>query len=124
MSATQDKTQKVAFVYSNLYQLYRKGKEAAQVSKGQVLKAEDLKNLAAQTEPKVDVKITAFTPVELIGKRVSKPASIAVAPVAQSSKPTSNPAIESLKDNLKQLNDLRSRLHFMLQELETLTKKS
>jgi hypothetical protein len=29
MSATRDKSQKVAFVYSNLYQLYRKGRDAA-----------------------------------------------------------------------------------------------
>jgi hypothetical protein len=110
MSATRDKTQKPAFVYSNLYQLYKTGKEAASqavvpppppvgnhLAKGQVLKTADLKNEA--------VKIDTYRPAELIGKRLERP---------------SNAAIDSLKDNLKSLTELHSRLRFMLKELEEL----
>jgi len=142
MSATQDKTQKITFVYSNLYEIYRKGKEAAKAapvaplnpeaplvqdaadlssealaaplavpahSRGQVLKADDLRN--ARIEP--------FTPAELIGKRVARPAVLGKpAPALKAA-----PAIESLKQNLKSLNDLHERLRFMLAEIEELTKE-
>ncbi|OFZ54153.1 MAG: hypothetical protein A2428_02245 [Bdellovibrionales bacterium RIFOXYC1_FULL_54_43] len=131
MSASRDKTQKVAFVYSNLYQLYRKGKEtahpveaaqvqpqaqpptgqalaasagAAVVRSGNVLKSDDLRAAA--------LAITPYAPTEFIGKRVPRPEVIA----------TKNSAVESLKKNLQELNDLHSRLRFMLKELEDLVK--
>ena len=123
MSATQDKNQKATFVYSNLYHLYKKGKDAAQasdpaailktevpqsstVSSRNVLKVGDL-----HQEARASVKVQEFKPTSLIGKRVIRPEM-----------PSSNPAITSLKDNLKALNDLHSRLRFMLTELEDLTK--
>jgi hypothetical protein len=174
MSATRDQSQKATFVYSNLYQLYRKGKDAATgpesavagsppaavetpdefvrpfgaipkgVSTGQVLKAQDL---SAASDPVADIRSEAgapapvieevpmsapevrpYTPIELLGKRVTKPASLTLATsvVAPSSSPMnaqSNAAIESLKENLKNLNDLHSRLRFMLRELEDLVKE-
>ena len=134
MSATRDKTQKTAFVYSNLYQLYRKGKEAAQTSsvlttaaseerksyfqlpgsmpsEKNVLKSADL---SAQTAPKVN----PYTPPSFITKRVvQKPEAL------QQASPVQSAAIQSLKDNLKTLGDLHSRLKFMLEELEDLTKE-
>lgn len=128
MSATRDKSQKTTFVYSNLYQLYRRGKDAAQKSdvgtpssfidltqtearkpESHVLKARDLRDDAT-------VKIQTYQAPELIGKRVQNPLLKATA-VAQDT------AIQSLKDNLKNLNDLHSRLRFMLQELEELVKE-
>lgn len=72
MSATRDTSQKIGFVYSNLYSIYKKGVAAAKAAP--------------------DVK-----PVD--------------------------PAITSLKDNLKALNDLHGRLKVMLIELEDLVKK-
>ena len=126
MSATQDKTQKVAFVYSNLYQIYKKGKNAAQqaavpteqafVVRGSkaVLKSEDLRN------------VEHYKPAEFIAKRVARPEVIAARqqPVhALHASHTSNEAVESLKKNLKSLNDLHSRLRFMLQEIEDLVKE-
>jgi len=111
MSATHDKSQKITFVYSNLYHLYKKGKEAAQKASasGNVLKADDLHN------PKfvAQKNISKHQPVELLGKRVERPAIL----------PPKNPAIDSLKQNLKTLNDLHSRLRFMLQELEDLVRE-
>lgn len=136
MSATRDKTQKVAFVYSNLYQIYRKGSDAASTppeaapaapeaqavpkppGSGKVIKAEDLN---AQTTA---VRVEKFEAPELLGKRiVQKPAVLKDIAQASQVAPEQNEAIESLKDNLKQLNDLHARLRFMLKELEDLVKE-
>ena len=133
MSATQDKSQKTTFVYSNLYQLYKKGQKAAKdsivpetepqvkisskldaapfaaPSSRNVLKAGDVK--AKTLEPKAEVSVREYHPTSLIGKRVAKPEVV-----------SSNAALQSLKENLKNLNDLHARLRFMLQELEDLAK--
>jgi hypothetical protein len=131
MSATRDNTQKVAFVYSNLYQIYQKGKAAAveanvpmpevstapiAVAKSTVLKTDDL-----HKPENSSVKISSYSPTELIGKRFARPASLP--PVAPKSAVVPSQAVSSLKDNLKALNDLHSRLRFMLTELEDLVKK-
>jgi hypothetical protein len=142
MSASRDNTQKVAFVYSNLYQIYQKGKaaainapEGAQVPasaessapvvidksvKSVVLKTDDLHN-AENTASKLGVKISSYNPTELVGKRLARPASLS--PVAAKKMELPQQAVSSLKDNLKALNDLHSRLRFMLTELEELVKK-
>jgi hypothetical protein len=138
MSATRDKNQKTTFVYSNLYQLYKKGKEAAVQAEvpaapasSQVLKVE---NLNEPTFAATKVKISSYQPTEFIQKRIEKkPAVLKVAeqanqfvrPFSVSEAPAvdQNPVIESLKNNLKSLNDLHSRLKFMLQELEDLVKE-
>jgi hypothetical protein len=127
MSATRDKSQKTTFVYSNLYQLYRRGKEAAQKAdtsqssfvdlgltaerapESHVLKARDLRSDST-------VKIETYKAPELIGKRVQNP-------LVKATQQAQDTAIQSLKDNLKNLNDLHSRLRFMLQELEELVKE-
>jgi hypothetical protein len=128
MSASRDKSQKTAFVYSNLYQLYRKGKEAAVnsnpdifqlpnpagtlASEKNVLKSGDLKAEAAPT-------VSAYQPPSLLTKRiVEKPKAL-----QQAQMPAQSAAIQSLKDNLKTLNDLHSRLKFMLEELQELVKE-
>lgn len=109
MSATQDKTQKVTFVYSNLYHLYRKGKEAAQSAElvttesGMVLKSGNL------AEAKVSVQ--EYQPVEFLKF-----------PKLQKDQETIE-AKASLQSQMKRLDDLQSRLKFMLMELEELTKK-
>ncbi len=130
MSATRDKSQKTTFVYSNLYQLYRRGKEAAKSAEvppqasfvdlrdsetgerrpeGHVLKAQDLRENSS-------VKVQEYRAPELIGKRIQNP-------LLKSARDVQDGAIQSLKDNLKNLNDLHARLRFMLQELEELVKE-
>ncbi len=108
MSATHDKSQKTTFVYSNLYTLYRQGKDLAKEAQvpasSRVLKADDLKNPAFAVRP--------FRPAEFLEKRITQ------APVLVSR----SQAVESLKTNLKQLNDLHDRLRFMLQEIEELSR--
>ncbi len=137
MSANRDTTQKTTFVYSNLYQLYRKGKEGADpsahhsahhsahqavfqlpnsvgtlASEKNVLKSGDLKAEAAPA-------VSAYQPPSLLTKRiVDKPQAL-----QQAQMPAQSAAIQSLKDNLKTLNDLHSRLKFMLEELQELVKE-
>jgi hypothetical protein len=141
MSATRDSSQKIAFVYSNLYSLYQKGKTAAQEAElpvdqaqapvsaeavairkplaqsSHVIKADDLNK-----PEKSSVKLSSYSPTEFIGKRVARPASIPPKAAAPHAPHAPKEAITSLKDNLKALNDLHSRLRFMLQELEDLVK--
>jgi hypothetical protein len=115
MSASHDKTQKFTFVYSNLYQIYKK-QDAVQknssvgISKSQVLKAEDLHS--------APVKISDFRPTEFIGKRLVVPK-----PEVLSTQKHHVEAVAGLKENLKSLNDLHGRLRVMLKELEELTKE-
>lgn len=127
MSATRDKNQKVAFVYSNLYQIYKKGGTSVSASAGvkttPVLKSQDLhaKNLNHPTFGAV--KVNNYTPVEILSrptKTVKKPEVLKQSEAAQA--PAS--ALDSLKQNLNALNDLHARLRFMLQELEDLVKDS
>jgi hypothetical protein len=139
MSATRDKSQKITFVYSNLYSLYRKGFDraregatqdaGAQVPSRAVEAANDLAGLRASAhafESGVVIKAkdlkapraTAYTPAELLGKRIDKPTAwVGQRPVAGAQDP-----LATLKQNLASLSDLQSRLRFMLKELEELIK--
>lgn len=145
MSASRDDTQKISFVYSNLYEIYRRGKKAAQQApsfepaqpasseykptSGVVLKSDDLKRFGAVIRdlspmpPKHVVE--EYRPVELLGRKVGSapeamPASLtAKVPAAPA---RAQNAVESLKGNLKNLNELHTRLQFMLKEIEELMK--
>lgn len=123
MSANRDRNQRVTFVYSNFYQLYKNGKEAAVSSNAvsikpssAVLKAGD-RNSAAQST------VQNYQPVTLMAKKTkpATPLALATAPVAQPK--VQNSAVDSLKENLKTLNDLHARLNFMLKELEELVQE-
>jgi hypothetical protein len=129
MSATRDKTQKVTFIYKNFHHLYKQGQQAARDAdpvvrvdsglnpSGQVLKVSDLNS------PTFGV-VKPYNPPEFISKRMARPASLPKpAPVVTPETLPNNPAIESLKENLKNLNDLHARLRFMLQELEELVRE-
>jgi hypothetical protein len=164
MSATRDKNQKVTFVYSNLYQIYRKGKDATvesnpaqapaanapvnspvegdfarpfsvekDVARGlttsKILKAADSSAVVAET--RAAPQVHEFKPAELMAKRLEArtPVKMGLAPQLVN-RPASLPkregndsTIASLKQNLQSLNDLHSRLRFMLQELEELVKE-
>ena len=111
MSATRDKNQKFTFLYSNLYQIYKKDKERETPpappdfsfqTHSRVLKAEDLH------------KVVEFKPMELL-----RPKTQSTVPVPS---PVSDP-VQNLKKNLQDLSELHSRLKFMLQELEELIKE-
>lgn len=105
MSASRDRTAKVKFVYSNLYELYRTGKTAALQSDGfqtgQVIRKETF-------QP--GLKVERFQPAEL--KQV----------LNLQAHPVADQAVSDLKKNLDTLNDLQSRMQFMLKEIEDLLK--
>ncbi len=149
MSAKQDKSQKIAFVYSNLYEIYRKGKAAASESKGvaghgsgrsDAFQSEQAP-LAGEYAPDALQSPFAVTSGRVIKSKdlredqVHKPTQAEIRPFAPAEligkrvqKPEvlkqapANPAIDQLKDNLRTLNDLHARLRFMLKELEDLVK--
>lgn len=144
MSATRDKNQKIKFLHSNLYQIH--GKEEATVvtpvgpakkphTSSSVLKSEDLNQ-----GPLAAILVKKYQANELKGKKVSQAPSpaamrsnssfiykgISKATLPQPTLPkapqSQSKSIEDLKHNLKTLNDLHSRLRFMLQELEDLIR--
>ena len=128
MSASRDSTQKVTFLYTNLHEVYKKAKNAdlsaieaaAPVAKaelahaglelGRVIKTDDLH---APAFSQVRRHATPELKPEL--RKVERPAYLATS--------RENSTLSGLKDNLKQLNDLHSRLRFMLQEIEDLVKE-
>lgn len=143
MSATRDPSQKHTFVYSNLYQLYRKGKEAATnatlpaaapapagntasadektvventrgLATGRVIKIEDMNS---QPPGVVGLRIARHEPPSLIGKRI-QPNRTTLTPKAELGR---REALNGLRDNLRQLQSLHERLRFMLKEIEELS---
>lgn len=131
MSATRDPSQKHTFVYSNLYQLYQKGKSAAQaavvpsaapsaaaastagIATGKIIKADEL------APGVIGLRVARHEPPALLAKRLNPAASPARAKVD----PSRREAIEGLRDNLRSLQNLHERLRFMLKEIEELSDK-
>jgi len=124
MSASRDPSQKFTFVYSNLHYLYKKGKEAAQAANipeptradmtrgimtGRIIKADDLN----REKP---VVVSGHQAPHFIRKKIDLNRPMRMSPEREG-------AIQGLRDNLKQLKSLQERLHFMLKELEDLSKE-
>ena len=122
MSVSKDNDQKkFRRLSTNVYQIGIKGKSpsvAAKVS-SYVLKAGDLNS---NTGPLGSVRVDKYIPSEITGKRVTRPSSL---PAASSPAPSSvsTAALESMKQNLKDLNNLQARLRFVLKELEELVQE-
>lgn len=164
MSATRDSSQKVAFLFTNLYQVYRKEKGAA----SPVLKTGDLKvgvpvlseqaetagrdASAGKSEDLVatsrtlspakiqanQIKVTAFEPRDFCATPGARSTKTAAAPTPahpnartlvrkpsflRQAADASDPALERLQKSLLQLQEIQSRLHFMLEELEQIVGK-
>lgn len=100
MSANRDRTQKFAFIYSNLYRIYQDEKTT------RVLKVGDAHD---------SVKVTSFRPTEFLSKHIPSTPSAPPTPLQPE-----NEALTSLRRNLEILSQLHSRLRFMLKELEEL----
>ena len=140
MSATRDPSQKHTFVYSNLYQLYRKGKVAAQNATVGVKDARDASaadgrsSVEPSAEPTrtglatgriikadeltsvrapgpVGLRVARHEPPRLLGKRIE-------ANRPSKGDASRRQAIDGLRDNLRQLQSLHERLRFMLKEIE------
>lgn len=128
MSANRDRNQRVAFVYSNFYQIYQKGKQAATEAPSipstgmtsAVIKAGD------RREVETFQPLSLLVPKQTRGPAVLeevKPTAAALSSPLESADKMQIDALKSLKDNMKSLNDLHSRLRFMLKELEELVRE-
>ena len=108
MSAVKDSQQNVTFVYSNFYQIYRKGKVQVEaqkeLAKGVVLKSHSV----VETPAVAEVRVVSSQQTEELRQ-------------------WSTNETESKKDmaaNLRQLRDARKRLNFLMSEMEELLKRS
>lgn len=108
MSASQDSSQKITFVYTNLYSLYKKGKEAAISSNPFGIPAADKARVIRAGSLQPGLRIKSWHPTSFDD------------PV-QTHHPRSK-EVQNLKASLNSLKNLQSRLHFMLTELEDLSK--
>jgi hypothetical protein len=129
MSTRSDKKQKYKVLDSNVFQIQPKGKLGVNNMKiANVLKSEELKRGTLSS-----LRVNPYVPTEMLGKRVTRssaassvPATsvIKTSPASASSAMVQNKALESMKQNLKDLNDLQARLRFVLEELEEFVHES
>lgn len=126
MSATRDPSQKHTFVYSNLYQLYQKGKSAAKsadvptsgvstagIATGKIIKADEL------APGVIGLRVARHEPPALLGKRLNP----ATSPARLKADSSHRQAVDGLRENLRSLQNLHERLRFMLREIEDLSKE-
>ena len=104
--ANRDQSQKVGFVYTNIYELYKKSKNAStsleqNEATTRVFRPEDLAN----------IKVTKFEPRTFV--KINAEREFKAGPNQ----------FEDLKNNLNRLNDLHAKLRFMLKELEDLVNE-
>ena len=130
MSANRDRSQRITFVYSNLYRMYQTGKDAAQDAKPSEapgLRVGDIKEHVTHAIIKTGDRrvVDSYQPMTLIAR---KPESLgiqltATAQIEKEQLEEQHNALSSLKQNLQTLNNLHERLRFMLKELEEITKE-
>ena len=115
MSAYLDKTQGVTFVYSNIHDLLLKAKNAKLDSP---YVAEQPRVLKAK-----DVKVEEFKPAELKSEARPFPVPMGVREAEEKAKRQTMRPVANIQKNLSELTDAHEKLRFLLQELESLTKK-
>jgi hypothetical protein len=97
MSATRDQSQKITFLFTRLQpQQTSESEISASLTKSEIIKVGSIET--AQVKP--------YHPSQLLGVRNSQDESIS----------------KSLTQSLNQIEDLQSRLKFMLSELKALTE--
>jgi hypothetical protein len=117
MSAYLDKSQGITFVYSNIFELYKKAKESK------------IDAPFVAERPRVlkegQVKVSAFEARELSlpeGERTF-PVPMGVREAEEKAKRQNMRPIATLQKNLSDLQNAHEKLRFLLQELDSLTKK-
>lgn len=121
MSAYLDKSQGITFVYSNIFDLYKKAKESKI----------DAPFVAERTAPQARVlkegvaKVEAFQARELETNTGERPYAVpmGVREAEEKAKRQNMRPVANLQKNLNELTDAHEKLRFLLQELESLTKK-
>jgi len=125
MSAYLDKSQGITFVYSNIYDLYKKTKEAKLETPFAAPKAESSARVI-KAEIKEQRIITEYQPKALHTKNGERPFPVPMGVKEAEEKALKQKlrSVQSLQKNMDNLSEAHARLHFLLQELEVLTKKS
>jgi hypothetical protein len=119
MSAYLDKSQGITFVYSNIFELYKKAKESKI----------DAPFVAERPSSRVikegQAKISAFEARELdtSGGERTFTVPMGVREAEEKAKKQNMRPVASLQKNLNELADAHEKLRFLLQELDSLTKK-
>ncbi len=117
MSAYLDKSQKVTFMFANIFALHSTAKNSKLDSPFITEQARVIKGSQAIVEE--------FKPKELQPAVNERPFSVpaGVREAEEMAKRRSIHPIANLQKNLNELTDAHEKLRFLLQELESLTKK-
>lgn len=115
MSAYLDKSQGITFVYSNIFELYKKAKDskidAPFATPSRVIKAKDVKSAEL------------FQPKEIVPPAGERPFAVPMGVKEAEEKARKARPVANLQKNLSELTDAHEKLRFLLQELDSLTKK-
>lgn len=130
--SNESQNSKVKQLFSNVFQIHSAETPAAPAStvskpkrSSAVIKAGDM-NQDRQLHQS-QMKINAYVASEFFGAKDThfvKASPVIKAPVSAEVNASPEAALKSLKQNLKTLNDLQSRMKFMLQEIEEFVIKS
>lgn len=119
MSAYLDKSQGITFVYSNIFELYKKAKEAKLDDPFVAERPRVVKNATAS--------LSAFQPSELrpgAGERpLAAPAGAREAEEKEKRIAAPLRPVARIQKNLNDLSEAHEKLRFLLQELDAITKK-
>jgi hypothetical protein len=119
MSAYLDKSQGVTFVFSNIFEIYKKAKEA----KIDAPYVAERTSASARVIKKEDAKVEEFQPAELKTTERTFPVPMGVKEAEEKAMRANMRPIANLQKNLSELTDAHERLKFLLQEIDALTKK-
>lgn len=117
MSAYLDKSQGITFVYSNIFELYQKAKESKIDAPFVAERSRVIKDGQA--------KVEEFQARELKTENGERtfPVPMGVREAEEKAKRLGARPVANLQKNLSELADAHEKLRFLLQELESLTKK-
>jgi hypothetical protein len=115
MSAYLDKSQGITFVYSNIFEIYKRAKDA-KIDAPFVAER-------ARVIIKEDAKVEAFVPKELKSEERAFAVPMGVREAEEKAMRRNMRPIAGLQKNLSELTEAHERLRFLLQEIDTLTKK-
>jgi hypothetical protein len=116
MSAYLDKSQGITFVYSNIFELYKKAKDSK-------LDAPFVAEKSSRVIKAKDVKLDMFQARELTPPAGERPFPVPMGVKEAEEKRKNMRPIANLQKNLSELTDAHEKLRFLLEELDSLTKK-
>lgn len=117
MSAYLDKSQGVTFVFSNIHQMYKRAKEA------KIDAPFVAERVSARVLKKEEAKVEEFKPAELKTTERTFAVPMGVKEAEEKAMRANMRPIANLQKNLSELTEAHERLKFLIQEIDSLTKK-